>query len=179
MLHESKDWNEQGQTPRKWKHCSGLHEITVEERRWMRWTTFNILTPTERRRYNRWSSRNVCHCDRIIDKTLPILFSMENVCSYSEGGFAVWNPYAYVHRFSWRPTYAILKGCYPCNTATHRFWKVDTELSGHNGHPCNFWRSCPDFSNNNAASSKSSSSLVKHRYQKRPTLLFASSCYEK
>ena len=24
-MHESKDWNEQGQTPRKWKHCTGYN----------------------------------------------------------------------------------------------------------------------------------------------------------
>ena len=40
-------------------------------------------------------------------------------------------------------------------------------------------RSCTARSNDDAAPSESSSSLVKHRSQKRPDFMFASSCYEK
>ena len=39
-------------TTRRGKHCRPLQEITAEERRWMRLTTFNILAPTEWRGYN-------------------------------------------------------------------------------------------------------------------------------
>ena len=33
-------------------------------------------------------------------------------------------------------------------------------LSGHNDHPCNFWRPCPALSNNDAASSESESDSI-------------------
>ena len=39
----------------------------------------------------------------------------------------------------------------------------------------NFWRSCPALSNNDADCSESSSSLKKHRSQKRTAYMFASS----
>ena len=50
------------------------------------------------------------HCDRITDKTL---FPMENVRSEAVLLYGIGNQYAYVNRSSWRPTYAISKGCSP------------------------------------------------------------------
>ena len=73
--------------------------------------------------------------------------------------------------------YTISKGCSPAIPPP-----IASEnrhgCQGENGHPCNFWGSCPAGSNNDAAFSESSSSLVKHRSHKRPALMFASSCYE-
>ena len=49
----------------------------------MRLTTFNILAPTDRMKWLQHcvNQETFSHCDRITDKTLPILFPMENVRS--------------------------------------------------------------------------------------------------
>ena len=67
--------------------------------------------------------------------------------------------------------YTISKGCSPAIPPP-----IASEnrhgCQGENRHPCNFWGSCPAGSNNDAAFSESSTSLVKHRSHKRPALMF-------
>ena len=55
----------------------------MEERRWMRLTILNILAPTDRMKglQHYVIQETFSHCDRITDKTLPLLFPMENVRS--------------------------------------------------------------------------------------------------
>ena len=69
-----------------------VQDITVGEIRWMRLTTFNILTPTEPRSYNRWSSRNVllscvnCHISRLVDASQIRVSSSRSVKPLSPFG---------------------------------------------------------------------------------------------
>ena len=59
-----------------------------------------MFAPTERRGYNTCSTINVQPLDRITDKTLQILFPMENVRSEAALLCVICSRRPYVHRFS-------------------------------------------------------------------------------
>ena len=69
-------------TTRKGKHVC-LQEITVEERRWVRLTSFNILAPTDRMKglQHYVVQETFSQCDKRTAIAVPILFPTENVRS--------------------------------------------------------------------------------------------------